>query len=71
MTWVSFYLVVLPIYENPDPKYLLVTAFICAGAVAYVPFVKFGWSVPGTDFMTRACERVFNLGPGGKELETQ
>lgn len=43
---VSTYLVVAPIVDKPQWEYLYATGFICAGGLVYVPFVKWGYSLP-------------------------
>lgn len=43
---VSTYLVVAPIVDKPQWEYLYAAAFIFAGLLVYVPFVKWGYSLP-------------------------
>lgn len=43
---VSSYLVIAPIVDKPQWEYLYATGFIFGGLLVYVPFVKWGYSLP-------------------------
>jgi solute carrier family 7 (L-type amino acid transporter), member 9/15 len=43
---ISTYLVIAPIIEKPQWEYLYATGFIFGGLLVYVPFVKWGFSLP-------------------------
>jgi L-type amino acid transporter 9 len=44
---ISVYLVIGPIVDDPKLEYVYAMAFIAAGAVVYVPFVRYRYVLPG------------------------
>ncbi|KAH9638416.1 hypothetical protein HF086_007723 [Spodoptera exigua] len=66
---VSTYLVVAPIVDKPQWEYLYATAFIFGGLLVYVPFVKWGYSLPFMDKITVFLQMVLEVVPTSTTFE--
>lgn len=66
---VSTYLVVAPIVDKPQWEYLYATVFIFAGLLIYVPFVKWGLSLPFMDKITVFLQMVLEVVPTSTTFE--
>ncbi|KAI8429758.1 hypothetical protein MSG28_000305 [Choristoneura fumiferana] len=66
---VSAYLVVAPIIDKPQWEYLYATGFIFGGLLVYLPFVKWGYSLPFMDKITVFLQMVLEVVPTSTTFE--
>ncbi|KAG6447621.1 b(0,+)-type amino acid transporter 1-like isoform X2 [Manduca sexta] len=66
---VSTYLVIGPILDKPQWEYLYAAAFILGGLLVYLPFVKWGYSLPFMDKITVFLQLVLEVVPTSTTFE--
>ncbi|XP_053213820.1 b(0,+)-type amino acid transporter 1-like [Panonychus citri] len=67
VSFISFYLVIAPILENPQIEYLYATMYIVGGAFVYIPFVYYKMRFKSIDHITIFCQKLLHVVPSDEE----
>lgn len=66
---ICIFMLVSPFISSPRIEFLYGLGFIFSGLILYLPFVHFGWHIPGTDFVTIILQLTMNICPTFREEE--